>query len=301
MRIKRLTKSPSRWQTAAIHRDRQRDRPFEAGATSAAQAAPGANSCGDPPFTTVRPEDGCDVRPRRAGGQLHARWPRHFRKPAMSLATSPSEIDRLYVIPPCCVGHRVPPLASIRGAAAANSRSSLDLRHAGSRIVTLRYETYGDATLPAVFVAGGISAHRHVASQRSVFRRRLVGGAGRRGPRARSARACVVAFDWLGADGELDAVIDPADQADAIAAVLDALGIERLAGFRRLLLRRDGRPAVRRTARRPTGPAGRDQRRASRASVLQRMARAAAPGRRAGRLAMRRNATAWRWRGSWRS
>src|SRR5690606_8896349 len=45
------------------------------------------------------------------------------------------------------------------------------------------------------------------------------------------SRHCILAIDWLGADGALDAPIDPADQADAIAALLDALGIERLAGF----------------------------------------------------------------------
>jgi homoserine O-acetyltransferase len=108
---------------------------------------------------------------------------------------------------------------------------SLDLRHAGTRIVTLRYEAVGDAALPAVFVAGGISAHRHAASS-EVFPE-----AGWWEAQAGVARALdpsrhrLIAFDWLGSDGSLDAVIDPADQADAIAAVLDALRIERLAAF----------------------------------------------------------------------
>ena len=51
--------------------------------------------------------------------------------------------------------------------------------------------------------------------------------AGARGP----GPVRLLAIDWLGSDGSLDAPIDPADQADAIAAVLDALGIPRLAGF----------------------------------------------------------------------
>ena len=78
--------------------------------------------------------------------------------------------------------------------------------------------------LPAVLVAGGISAHRHVGEQRSVPRGGLVGSAGRRRPRAGSdpAPAASRSTGWA-ATAALDAVIDPADQADAIAAVLDAL------------------------------------------------------------------------------
>jgi homoserine O-acetyltransferase len=41
----------------------------------------------------------------------------------------------------------------------------------------------------------------------------------------------VLGIDWLGADGTLDAPIDTHDQADALAAVLDHLGIERLAAL----------------------------------------------------------------------
>ena len=41
---------------------------------------------------------------------------------------------------------------------------ALSLRHAGRRVVTLRYELLGEDGLPLVFVAGGISANRHVAS-----------------------------------------------------------------------------------------------------------------------------------------
>ena len=41
---------------------------------------------------------------------------------------------------------------------------ALPMRHAGVRQVTLRYEVQGPAQAPVVFVAGGISAHRHVAA-----------------------------------------------------------------------------------------------------------------------------------------
>lgn len=107
----------------------------------------------------------------------------------------------------------------------------LVLRHAGPRRVTLRYERVGDAALPAVCVAGGISAHRHLAANavdpaRGWWEAQV--GAGRAiDPRAH----CIVSFDWLGADGALDAPIDPADQADALVALLDHLGIRRLHAF----------------------------------------------------------------------
>lgn len=108
---------------------------------------------------------------------------------------------------------------------------SLGLRHAGTRIVTLRYEVLGHAALPAVFVAGGISAHRHAGSSETSTETgwwEVQVGTGRA---LDPTRHRLVAFDWLGSDGALDVVIDPADQADAIALVLDALHIERLEAF----------------------------------------------------------------------
>lgn len=108
---------------------------------------------------------------------------------------------------------------------------SLVLRHAGARRITLRYEAVGDEGLPAVFVAGGISAHRHVASSEAFpeagWWEEQAGACCALDP----ARHRLIAFDWLGGDGSLDAVIDPADQADAIAVVLDALRIRRLEAF----------------------------------------------------------------------
>src|SRR5690606_39887586 len=44
-------------------------------------------------------------------------------------------------------------------------------------------------------------------------------------------RLRLLAFDHVGSDGDLDAVIDTADQADAAAVLLDALGIARLRAF----------------------------------------------------------------------
>ncbi len=108
---------------------------------------------------------------------------------------------------------------------------SLPMRHAGMREVRLRYELIGAANAPVVFVAGGISAHRHLAAS-AVFPEKgwvdgLVGAGRALDPSSRR----LLAFDFLGADGTLDAPIDTADQADAIAALLDTLGIARLHGF----------------------------------------------------------------------
>lgn len=110
-------------------------------------------------------------------------------------------------------------------------RVRLAMRHVGPREVTLRYETQGDGARPAVFVAGGISAHRHLAASEA-FREpgwweAQVGDGRALDPRDHR----LIAIDWVGADGTIDAPIDPADQAQAIAALLDHLGIARLAAF----------------------------------------------------------------------
>lgn len=107
-------------------------------------------------------------------------------------------------------------------------RLALRMRHAGTRDVALRWERAGARGGPVVAVLGGISAHRHVAANetdRSTGWWEAQAGAGR----AIDTGACeLLSLDWLGADGALDCVIDPADQADALAHVLDALGIGRL-------------------------------------------------------------------------
>jgi homoserine O-acetyltransferase len=147
----------------------------------------------------------------------------------MSLARRPAEIDRPLPFPPpdvpYCAPHRA--TACCRG----EIRTGLALRHGGNRDVVLRYEVLGDPGLPVVFVAGGISADRHLAASQAFpaagWWESQVGHGRVLDPRSH----CLVAFDWLGADGELDVAIDPADQADAIAVVLDTLDIERLAGF----------------------------------------------------------------------
>ncbi|MGH8077798.1 MAG: homoserine O-succinyltransferase MetX [Lysobacter sp.] len=147
----------------------------------------------------------------------------------MSLATSHSVTERAS----CASTYSYPSSAAIAAVPASRGELALelDLRHAGIRRVSLRYEILGDSALPVVLVAGGISANRHVAASDTFVTEgwwdAQVGVGRALDPR----ELCIIAFDWVGADGELDVAIDPADQADAIAALLDALDIDCLAGF----------------------------------------------------------------------
>ncbi|GIX34721.1 MAG: homoserine O-acetyltransferase [Lysobacteraceae bacterium] len=121
--------------------------------------------------------------------------------------------------------------AALAPAECRGMATRLRFRHAGERKVGLRIEVVGPSKAPAVWVAGGISAHRHVVAHArnaaAGWWQDVVGPGRALDP----ARLRLLSFDWLGADGELDIPIDTADQADAIACALDALGIERLHGF----------------------------------------------------------------------
>jgi len=105
------------------------------------------------------------------------------------------------------------------------------LRHSGRRRVVVRYEISGAVAAPLLLVAGGISAHRHVRSNSCDASPGWWEGQGRDGSPLHPECSRVIGFDWVGADGTLDAVIDPADQADAFAAALDALGIAHVDAF----------------------------------------------------------------------
>ncbi len=107
----------------------------------------------------------------------------------------------------------------------------LALRHSGTHQVTLRYERVGDPSLPVLFVAGGISASRHVGSNERYTDAGWWEAQTGIGRALDHTQNCLLSFDWVGADGTLDVVIDPADQADAVVALLDALGVPRLAAF----------------------------------------------------------------------
>ncbi|NUS38049.1 MAG: homoserine O-succinyltransferase [Lysobacter sp.] len=108
---------------------------------------------------------------------------------------------------------------------------TLALRHAGRRDAHIDWELLGAEGLPVLLVAGGISADRHVAAGAAFDAAGWWDAQVGEGKALDPRRVRVLAIDWLGADGTLDAPIDPADQADAIARVLDALGIAALEGF----------------------------------------------------------------------
>lgn len=107
----------------------------------------------------------------------------------------------------------------------------LDLRHAGRRRVRLAVESQGPVDAPVVWVAGGISAHRHLASNlldpQAGWWQDAVGAGRALDP----ARHCLIACDWLGAAGDLDVPLDTRDQAAAIVRILDELAIARLEAF----------------------------------------------------------------------
>ncbi|TDB28820.1 homoserine O-succinyltransferase [Stenotrophomonas sp. ATCM1_4] len=105
------------------------------------------------------------------------------------------------------------------------------MRHAGQRLLRLRYELVGTAGTPVVLVAGGISAHRHIAANSGFGEKGWAEGLAGVGRALDPSRRRLLGVDFIGADGELDAPIDTTDQADAIAALLDALKIEQLHGF----------------------------------------------------------------------
>lgn len=107
----------------------------------------------------------------------------------------------------------------------------LDMRHAGPRLVRVRYEVQGHDDAPVVLVAGGISAHRHLAPSDSFPEKGWLNDLVGAGRALDPAQRRLLAIDFVGADGKLDAPIDTADQADAIVRVLDALDIDQLQAF----------------------------------------------------------------------
>ena len=116
---------------------------------------------------------------------------------------------------------------AVRGEIAA----VLSMRHAGPRPVRLRYELVGRRDAPVVLLAGGISAHRHVAANAEFPEKGWAEGLVASGRSLDPAEQRILAFDFIGADGALDLPIDTADQADALALLLDHLGIPQLQCF----------------------------------------------------------------------
>lgn len=123
------------------------------------------------------------------------------------------------------------PVDDRRHAVRGEFAAVLAMRHAGAHPIRLRYEWIGPADAPVVVLAGGISAHRHVASNAQFSEKGWAEGLVGIGRSLDPQRLRVLAFDFIGADGRLDVPIDTADQADALALLLDHLAIPELKAF----------------------------------------------------------------------
>ena len=104
---------------------------------------------------------------------------------------------------------------------------------------TVAYASYGAEDAPAVFVLGGISAHRFVCGRPGGVDGWWPGVVGK-GAGLDPERYRIVSIDWLGGAGDSTGparegsdipVVTTQDQAQAVARVLDHLEIQRLHGF----------------------------------------------------------------------
>ncbi len=99
--------------------------------------------------------------------------------------------------------------------------------HLGERSVEIAYEAQGPAAAPATIVLGGISAGRHLASTADDPSPGWWPGVVGEGTALDPARQLLIGIDYLGGNTE-DGLLCPVtthDQARALAAVLDHLGI----------------------------------------------------------------------------
>lgn len=107
----------------------------------------------------------------------------------------------------------------------------ITLRYAGEQDVSIAFEWQGNPNAPVIIVAGGISANRHVSLSTEYPERGWWEAQVGPGRAIDTHRFRILAINWLGSEGDLDVPIDSADQADAIAATLDHLGINKAAAF----------------------------------------------------------------------
>ena len=110
---------------------------------------------------------------------------------------------------------------------ARSIRARIPFDHLGDRLVTVAFEAHGSLSSPATLVLGGISASRHLAPTASDPSRGWWPGVVGEGAALDPARRLLVSIDYLGGDTS-DGLLRPVtshDQARAIAAVLDHLGV----------------------------------------------------------------------------
>ena len=114
----------------------------------------------------------------------------------------------------------------VRNGQRGEFRAALDLVHAGRSDLGIRYELTGPKTAPVLVVAGGISAGRHALASASDPTDGWWQGQSNTFGAYR-----VLSIDWVGADGDLDRPIDSSDQARALIATLDHLGLHGAIAF----------------------------------------------------------------------
>src|ERR1044072_3082780 len=91
------------------------------------------------------------------------------------------------------------------------------------------FEVVGPRNAPTIVVLGGISANRHICANGADSRPGWWEAIAGRGRPLDTARYQLVGVDFLdGGGGRAERVVTTHDQADAIAAVLDVLGVEHL-------------------------------------------------------------------------
>ena len=153
-----------------------------------------------------------------------------FTQTLSSIDTVPSG-EAEFVSARGAISNYLPRYHAQSGAARGTIETRLHLRHAGVHSVQIRWECQGPVDAPVLIVQGGISADRHVCASAQFIEAGWWQEQAGAGAALDTQRYRVLAIDWLAADGALDVCIDPADQADAICAVLDELGIGAAEAF----------------------------------------------------------------------
>ncbi len=123
---------------------------------------------------------------------------------------------------------RTAPLARLAAGHAHTLQGRADLRllpqyGSGARTATVAWTLTGPHDAPCIAVLGGISAHREVAGAAGWWPQQTAAAGA-----LDTARWRVLGLDWLDADALGAPAVSSADQAQALAGVLDVLGIERL-------------------------------------------------------------------------
>jgi homoserine O-acetyltransferase/O-succinyltransferase len=106
--------------------------------------------------------------------------------------------------------------------------TTLALRHGGCHHARIRGTVVGPEGAPVAVVLGGISAHRHATSSDAHSEAGWWDAQVGPGRALDTRRLRIVCIDWLGADGGLDLAISTSDQAAALVALLDHLGVDRV-------------------------------------------------------------------------